>query len=43
VKRGWVDRAIPSALEPRLEPVWLGVLALAAAMALALRAERAAS
>ena len=40
VKRGWVDRAIPSALEPRIEPVWLVVLALAALTALALRAER---
>ena len=43
VKRGWVDWAIPSALEPRIEPVWLVVLALAAVTALALRAERAAS
>ena len=41
VKRGWVDWAIPSALEPRLEPVWLVVLALAAVTALGLRAERA--
>jgi len=37
VKRDWVGWKIPSALEPRPEPVWLVVLALAAAAALALR------
>ena len=41
VKRGWLDWRIPSALEPRPEPVWLVILGLAALTALALRAERA--
>lgn len=41
VKRGWLDWRIPSALEPRPEPVWLAILGLAALTALALRAERA--
>lgn len=39
VKRDWVGWKIPSALEPRPEPVWFVVLALAAAAALALRRE----
>ncbi|HET9939014.1 MAG TPA: hypothetical protein VFQ28_09490 [Gaiella sp.] len=41
VKRGWLDWRIPSALEPRPEPVWLAILGLAAVTAFALRAERA--
>jgi hypothetical protein len=41
VKRGWLDWRIPSALEPRPEPVWLAILGLAAVTAYALRAERA--
>ncbi len=40
VKRGLVDWKIPSALEPAPEPVWLAILALAAATALVLRRER---
>ena len=39
VKRGWLDRRIPSALQPDLAPIWLVVLALAALTALALRWE----
>ena len=39
VKRGWVDWAIPSALHPTLEPIWLVTLALAAGTAVALRHE----
>jgi hypothetical protein len=30
VKRGWVEREIPGALEPRLAPVWAVMIALAA-------------
>ena len=41
VKRDLVDWRIPSALEPAPEPVWLAILALAAATALVLRRERA--
>lgn len=40
VKRGWVDSAIPSALHPTLEPIWLVTLALTAGTAFALRHER---
>jgi hypothetical protein len=39
VKRGWLDRKIPSALEPRLAWIWLVVLGLAAVTALVLRHE----
>jgi hypothetical protein len=39
VKRGWVDWKIPSALTPRLAPVWLATLSLAALTALVLRRE----
>lgn len=39
VKRGWIDWKIPSALTPRLVLVWLVILSLAAATALALRRE----
>jgi hypothetical protein len=39
VKRGWVDWAIPSALHPAPEPIWLVTLALTAGTALALRHE----
>ena len=39
VKRDLVDWRIPSALEPRPEPVWLAILGLAALVALALRRE----
>lgn len=39
VKRGWVHWQIPSALLPRLTPIWLVVLAIAAATAFALRHE----
>jgi len=38
-KRELVDRTIPSALNPALEPIWLVILALAAATAIVLRAE----
>jgi hypothetical protein len=38
-KRGTVDWKIPSALEPRPEPIWLVTLALAALVALALQRE----
>ena len=38
-KRGTVDWRIPSALEPRPEPIWLVILALAALTALALHRE----
>lgn len=38
-KRGTVDWKIPSALEPRPEPIWLVTLALAALTALALHRE----
>ena len=38
-KRDTVDWKIPSGLLPRLEPIWLVTLALAAAVALALRWE----
>jgi hypothetical protein len=43
VKRGWVEWTIPSALEPRLEPVWLAVLALAVLAVLLLLGERRAA
>jgi hypothetical protein len=39
VKRGWLDWKIPSALEPRLEWVWLVILGVAVVTALALRRE----
>ena len=39
VKRDLVDWRIPSALEPRPEPVWLVILGLAALVAVALRRE----
>jgi hypothetical protein len=39
VKRGWVDWKIPSALEPRLEAVWLVTIVLAVAAAVLLRRE----
>jgi hypothetical protein len=39
VKRGWVDWAIPSALQPALEPIWLVTLALTAGTVVALRHE----
>ena len=39
VKRGSVDWKIPSALNPKLEWIWLVILALAAATALVLRSE----
>jgi hypothetical protein len=39
VKRDWLDWKIPSALHPTLTPVWLVILGLAAATALALRRE----
>jgi hypothetical protein len=41
VKRGWLDWKIPSALHPKLAPVWLVVLGLTALVALALRREAA--
>jgi hypothetical protein len=40
VKRGWLDRKIPSALQPEPAPIWLVTLALAALVALALHRER---
>ena len=40
VKRGWLDWTIPSSLQPRLAPVWLVTLGLAAAAAFVLRRER---
>jgi hypothetical protein len=39
VKRGWIDWAIPSALQPAPEPIWLVTLGLTALTALALRRE----
>lgn len=39
VKRGWTDWEIPSALEPRLEPVWLAVLGIAVVVGIALHRE----
>lgn len=39
VKRGWAHWKIPSALFPRLHPIWLVILALAAFVALLLRYE----
>ena len=39
VKRDWIDWKIPSALEPRPEPVWVVILLLAAATALLLCSE----
>jgi hypothetical protein len=39
VKRNWSDWQFPSALEPRFKPIWLVILALAAATASALRYE----
>lgn len=41
VKRGWLEWEIPSAIEPRLEPVWLAVVAVALVAAAAVRRERA--
>lgn len=38
-KRGWVDWKIPGALNPALEPIWLVILAIAAATAVVLRWE----
>lgn len=38
-KRGWVDRKIPGALEPALEPIWSVILVIAALTALVLRWE----
>jgi hypothetical protein len=40
VKRGWLDWKIPSSLEPKLAPVWLVTLGLAALIAVVLRRER---
>jgi hypothetical protein len=40
VKRGWVDWRIPSALEPRLEVIWIAVLLLAAAAAALIHVEQ---
>jgi len=37
VKRGWIDWKIPSALLPKLEPIWLVTLGLAALTAIVLR------
>jgi hypothetical protein len=42
VKRGWLDWKIPSALQPKLAPIWLVVLALTAVVAYVLRRESAA-
>ncbi len=39
VKRGWLGWKIPSALEPRPEPVWVVILVLTAGTMLALRRE----
>ena len=39
VKRGWLDWKIPSALNPKLAWIWLVVLGIAAAAAVALRLE----
>ncbi len=39
VKRDWVDKAIPSALNPALEPIWLVIVALAAGTVTVLRLE----
>ena len=39
-KRGWVDDSIPSAILPRLHPIWLVILVLTGLFALALRVER---
>lgn len=39
VKRGWTEWRIPSAVEPRVEPVWLAVLTVAGLAWLLLRAE----
>lgn len=41
VKRGWTDLQIPSAIAPRMAPIWLVVLAIAAVSALLLRHETA--
>lgn len=38
-KRGWVDGQIPGALEPALEPIWLVILAITAAIAIVVRRE----
>jgi len=43
VKRDWSDWQFPSALEPSVEPIWLVILALAAATAFALRQEAVAA
>jgi Mn2+/Fe2+ NRAMP family transporter len=40
VKRGWLEWKIPSALEPKLAPVWIVTLGLAAVTALVLRGEQ---
>jgi hypothetical protein len=40
VKRDWLDWKIPSSLEPKLAPVWLVTLGLAALIAVVLRRER---
>jgi hypothetical protein len=39
VKRGWVDRGIPSAILPSASPIWLVVIALAVASTLVLLSE----
>jgi len=39
VKRDWIEWKIPSALEPRPEPVWLVILALAVATMVVVRRE----
>ena len=39
VKRDWSDWQIPSALEPRVEPIWLVILGIAAGTAFALGRE----
>ncbi|MDH3679642.1 MAG: hypothetical protein OEV40_06780 [Acidimicrobiia bacterium] len=38
-KRGWIDRSIPSAVEPSLSLIWLVILALSAATYLVIRWE----
>lgn len=39
VKRNWSDWQFPSALEPRVKPIWVVILAITAATAFALRYE----
>ena len=39
-KRGWVDRSIPSAYNPALDPIWLVILLIAAVTVVGLRLEQ---